>query len=160
MDQMACVVVSFFFESLAEARADVDVDGVSQDAVGVYSCFDVEGRGGCAIFAALVGCRPDWMPHAAEVPVAAGRFFAPSSPLEKVSAKERYIEAWVRERVRCLLLNLLLVSLADVFCVRVVGGEGGVPHPLELAEVPARPLVVRRRLHVRGSDARRANPHG
>ena len=122
---MACIIVKHFFSLLAEARAAVDAEGVSQDAVGVYSCMDVEGRGGCAVFAALLGWRPSWMPHAAEVPVAAENFFAAASPLAKLTVRERYIEMWIRDLVRCTL-DLLLVPLPDVFPVRVAVGPAGV----------------------------------
>ena len=92
--------VKFIVDSLARARSSADPDGFSPD-VGLGACcvFDVEGMGGCALFALLTSLDQRAVPHARPANLESVSLNGFNGNLPVVSAKERHLEMFLRKKV-------------------------------------------------------------
>ena len=96
-------VVQHLLERLFEARHEADPGGSSEDAQGVAPlCYDVEGKGGCGLFALAVGTDQRLVPHAVTAPFESSDLRA---EIHEVSAEERFLEKWMRKQERIAHLD-------------------------------------------------------
>ena len=89
-------IVELFLEAVAEARVEADPDNEAEDAAIAPCCYDVEGRGGCALFSFAGATDMRLVPHAAPAKNYAGEFYGDCF---EVTPPERYLEMKLRRLV-------------------------------------------------------------